>query len=173
MFGPAPVILSEAKDPSQIWTIPLLRPSFFLLTPQQPYLSTGGVAEPREILRGAQDDGGSTERSPEPWFICFAVTTFSRVKKQYYVYITASRSRRLYIGVTNDLSRRIYEHKSGLGSQFARKYNMTSLVHFEMFDDPSQAIDREKQLKGWKRQRKINLIESGNPDWRDLSSDWN
>ena len=92
--------------------------------------------------------------------------------RHYYVYITASKSLRLYIGVTNNLVHRLRKHRSGLGSRFAHKYNMTSLVHFEMFEDPRQAIEREKQLKGWKRQRKIDLIESGNPDWRDLSSDW-
>lgn len=92
--------------------------------------------------------------------------------KHYYVYITASNSRRLYIGISNDLQIRLWQHQNGEGSKFAHKYNMTRLVHFEVFEDARQAIAREKQLKGWKRQRKIDLIEEGNPEWRDLSEGW-
>jgi putative endonuclease len=92
--------------------------------------------------------------------------------KQYYVYITASRSRRIYTGVTNNLIRRLYEHRSGTGSRFAYRYNMTRLVYFEIFENPSQSIDREKQIKGWLRQKKIDLIEAENPEWNDLSAEW-
>ena len=63
-------------------------------------------------------------------------------------------------------------HRNGTGSRFAYKYNMTQLVHFEIFEDPGQAITREKQIKGWLRQKKIDLIESKSPDWCDLSEDW-
>lgn len=84
--------------------------------------------------------------------------------KHYYVYITASRSRRIYTGVTNNLVRRLHEHRSGIRSRFAYRYNMTRLVYFETFENPSQAIEREKQIKGWLRQKKIDLIETENPD---------
>ena len=90
----------------------------------------------------------------------------------YYVYITASNSRRLYIGISNDLNVRLWQHRNGEGSKFAHKYNMTNLVHFEVYEDVRQAIAREKELKGWRRERKIELIEKGNPEWRDLSEGW-
>jgi putative endonuclease len=84
----------------------------------------------------------------------------------------ASITQRLYIGVTNNLDRRTFEHKQGLTKGFTSKYKMHRLVYFECFDDIRYAIHREKQLKGWRRQRKINLIESVNPQWRDLASDF-
>lgn len=92
--------------------------------------------------------------------------------KQYYVYIMASRSRTLYIGVTNDLMRRVYEHKDKLVSGFTTKYNISRLVYFEQTCDINAAISREKQIKGWLRAKKIVLIESVNPTWQDLSADW-
>ena len=91
---------------------------------------------------------------------------------QYYVYIMSNVSRTLYIGVTNDLERRVFEHKSKLTDGFTRKYNLTMLVYFEETNDVNSAIEREKQLKGWIRKRKVTLIESLNPGWKDLSSDW-
>ena len=91
-----------------------------------------------------------------------------------WVYILASRRDGvLYVGVTADLARRIREHKDGGGSVFARKYNVTRLVHAERFDDIRNAIEREKRLKRWRRDWKLALIECGNPDWRDLSQDLN
>ena len=90
----------------------------------------------------------------------------------YYVYILASRSRNLYIGVTNDLERRVYEHKKKLVPGFTAKYNIDRLVHFEATDDVNVAISREKQIKGWLRTKKISLIESMNPTWDDLSARW-
>jgi putative endonuclease len=87
----------------------------------------------------------------------------------YHVYILASRSRRLYIGVTNDLRRRIHQHKAGEIAGFTERYNINRLVHFESFTDIRDAKKREKQLKGWLRQRKIDLIESHNPEWEDLA----
>ena len=93
--------------------------------------------------------------------------------KNCYVYILSNKSKTLYIGVTNDLQRRIYEHKHKLIDGFTKKYNLTSLVYFETFNNMQDAIQREKQLKNWHREWKINLIESINPGWKDLSEDFN
>ena len=90
----------------------------------------------------------------------------------YYVYIMASRSRVLYSGVTNDLARRVYEHKRSLTPGFTSKYHITRLVYFEQFGDVRDAIAREKQLKGWVRSRKMRLIEQKNPTWEDLADTW-
>jgi putative endonuclease len=92
--------------------------------------------------------------------------------KQYYIYIMTNRSKTLYTGVTNDLIRRVYEHKQKLVSGFTNKYNITKLVYFEETDDIKAAILREKQIKGWLRTKKISLIEGFNPEWEDLSEDW-
>ena len=90
----------------------------------------------------------------------------------YYVYILASkRNGTLYIGVTNDLTRRVFEHKQGLVPGFTKKYGVKILVHFEDTDDISAAIGREKNLKKWKRAWKIRLIEEANQQWRDLYDD--
>ncbi len=87
----------------------------------------------------------------------------------YYVYIIASRrDGAIYIGVPNDLVRRIYEHRTKAIAGFTSKYNITQLVWFEVYDDPVSAITREKELKKWKRSWKIQLIEAENPDWKDL-----
>jgi putative endonuclease len=87
----------------------------------------------------------------------------------YYVYLLASgRNGTLYIGMTNDLVRRVHEHKEGFVQGFTKQYNVKTLVHFEVFDDPESAIHREKQLKAWKRAWKIELIEQANPYWNDL-----
>lgn len=88
---------------------------------------------------------------------------------QYYVYIMTNKSRTLYTGVTNDLARRVYEHKQKLLPGFTSKYNITKLVYFEATEDVYAALNREKQIKGWLRDRKIALIEAANPDWKDLS----
>ena len=87
--------------------------------------------------------------------------------RAYYVYIMASRSRVLYTGVTNDLARRVHEHKQGLIAGFTSAYRITRLVYFEEFTDVRDAIAREKQIKGWVRARKIRLIEECNPTWED------
>jgi putative endonuclease len=87
----------------------------------------------------------------------------------YYVYIVASVKRTLYIGMTNDLRRRLYEHKTGAISGFAARYKVDRLVYFESTGDVEAAIRREKQLKGWGRSKKISLIESQNPEWEDLA----
>ncbi|MBZ0253480.1 MAG: GIY-YIG nuclease family protein [Candidatus Methylomirabilis sp.] len=92
--------------------------------------------------------------------------------RAYYVYIMASWSKVLYIGVTNDLERRVAEHKAKKTPGFTRAYNVTRLVYFEDTPDVVAAIEREKQLKGWLRARKLALIESANPAWKDLSEEW-
>ena len=89
--------------------------------------------------------------------------------RQYYVYILASRSRTIYIGVTNDLVRRIHEHRLDDGQSFTHEYRVRMLVYFETTANIRAAISREKQLKRWPRWRKDRLIETHNPDWRDLS----
>ena len=91
--------------------------------------------------------------------------------KSYYVYILASkRNGTLYIGVTNDLVRRAYDHKSNVIQGFTEKYGVHNLVYYESYTDVRDALTREKRLKKWKRQWTIDLIESVNPDWRDLYS---
>ena len=88
------------------------------------------------------------------------------------MYIMTNRSRTLYTGVTNNLERRVQEHKSKINPGFTQKYNITQLAYYEETDDIQAAIAREKQIKGWLRVKKIALIESLNPNWRDLSTDW-
>lgn len=92
--------------------------------------------------------------------------------KSYWVYILCSkRNGTLYVGITNDLVRRIYEHKEKLIDGFTKTYNVTKLVHVEGFQDVTAAIHREKCLKKWKRAWKLHLIEEHNPEWRDLYED--
>lgn len=92
---------------------------------------------------------------------------------QYYIYILASQKNgTLYIGVTNDLERRILEHKQKINEGFTSKYDVIRLVYFESFQYINDAILREKRLKKWNRQWKINLIEEENKEWNDLSEDW-
>jgi putative endonuclease len=91
---------------------------------------------------------------------------------QYYVYIMTNTSRTLYTGVTNNLERRVYEHKNKLFPGFTSKYNITNLVYFEETQDVHSALAREKQIKGLLRSKKIALIESVNSRWQDLSDGW-
>ena len=92
--------------------------------------------------------------------------------KYCYVYILASkRNGTLYIGVTNDLIKRIYEHKNNLADGLTKKYNVHTLVYYEQFNDMKSAIHEEKRLKKWNRKWKLALIERGNPEWRDLYED--
>jgi putative endonuclease len=93
---------------------------------------------------------------------------FSRV---YHVYIMASASRRLYIGVTGNLARRVHQHRTGQFEGFSKKYQMKRSVYVEATSEIQTAIQREKQIKGWLRARKIQLIEAFNPEWRDLGVD--
>ena len=94
------------------------------------------------------------------------------VRKVYYVYLLASRRNgTLYIGVTNDLRRRTWEHREGLAAGFTKKYGVKLLVYYEIFESIDAAIHRETRLKKYKREWKLNLIEQQNPDWRDLFGD--
>lgn len=92
--------------------------------------------------------------------------------RQYYVYIMTNGVRTLYVGVTNDLARRVYEHKQKLVDGFTKRYNITMLVYYEATTDVGAAITREKQLKGWLRRKKMALVDSMNPRWVDLSQGW-
>lgn len=92
--------------------------------------------------------------------------------KTYYVYIMINQSRTLYVGMTNDLARRIAEHREGLNRGFTQKYDINRLVHFETVARARDAIEREKQIKGWRREKKIALIDQMNPHWDDLSVTW-
>ena len=93
-------------------------------------------------------------------------------RRLYSVYILASDSRRLYIGVTNDLVRRAWEHRHKRVKGFSAQYNITKLVFYENTADVRSAIAREKELKGWRRAKKVELIERDNPGWRDFAASW-
>ncbi|MFZ5452557.1 MAG: GIY-YIG nuclease family protein [Thermodesulfobacteriota bacterium] len=92
--------------------------------------------------------------------------------RQYSVYILTNKSGTLYVGVTNNLERRMFEHKNSLNEGFTKKYKINRLMYYESFNDIDEAIYREKQIKGWRRDKKIALIEEDNPTWQDLSEDW-
>ncbi|MBU2037065.1 GIY-YIG nuclease family protein [Patescibacteria group bacterium] len=92
------------------------------------------------------------------------------MSKQYFTYIATNfKNTVLYTGVTNSLNRRMYEHKNGLVEGFTKKYKINKLVFYEIFSNPADAIRAEKKIKGWTRQKKIDLIKSKNPDFKDLS----
>ena len=91
---------------------------------------------------------------------------------RYFVYILANKSKMLYTGVTNNLERRLFEHKQHLVEGYTKRYKITKLVYYDETNDVIAAIAREKQIKGWLRQKKITLIESMNPEWKDLSEEW-
>jgi putative endonuclease len=97
-----------------------------------------------------------------------------RQPKQFYVYIMTNspRSAVLYVGITGNLSRRVWEHRNKLIPGFTSRYNLTRLVYYECFFYPDAAIAREKEIKGWRRSKKIKLIESMNPHWHDLAETW-
>jgi len=92
--------------------------------------------------------------------------------KNYYIYIMTSQSGTLYIGMTNDIKKRVYQHKNHLIPGFTDKYNVDQLLYVETTSDPVSAIRREKQLKKWRREKKLALVDSQNPDWKDLSEGW-
>ena len=92
--------------------------------------------------------------------------------REYYVYIMSNPARTLYTGVTGDLERRVLQHKSGLSGGFTRRYHLARLVYFEVTSDVTAAIERDEQIKGWLRRKKVGLVEAINPEWRDLSADW-
>ena len=92
--------------------------------------------------------------------------------KTYYVYIMTNNTRTLYTGVTNNLEKRVFQHKRKLLPGFTRQYNINRLVYYESFGDIRAAIQREKQIKGWLRTKKVALIVAANPTWKDLSQGW-
>ena len=94
------------------------------------------------------------------------------MNKQYYVYILAkARNSTFYIGMTSNLQKRIWKHKNDVADGFTKKYGIKMLVYYEVFDDPENAIKREKRLKKWNRTWKMQVIEDMNPEWRDLYDD--
>jgi putative endonuclease len=94
------------------------------------------------------------------------------MSRTYWIYILANRSRNLYTGVTNNLQRRMVEHREGLVPGFTARYRIFRLVHCEQFADIRDAITREKEIKGWRREKKIWLIERDNPTWQDLAENF-
>jgi putative endonuclease len=92
--------------------------------------------------------------------------------RTYFTYIMASRSHTLYIGMTSNLHHRVFQHKWHENEGFTARYNCDRLVWFQPFSEVSDAIQREKELKGWRREKKISLIEQTNPTWQDLNRDW-
>ena len=119
----------------------------FLLTYPRPYVSFRGSARNLEHLY----------QKPQP---------------EYYVYILTNSSRTLYIGVTNDLVRRVYQHRQKLVEGFTKKYNVNWLVYYEQTQDVKAALFRERQIKAWRRSKKVELVDVMNPEWRDLSAGW-
>jgi putative endonuclease len=98
--------------------------------------------------------------------------TISGMPRQYFVYIMTNRTGTLYTGVTNDLLRRVAQHRSGMMKGFTSRYNVTRLIFFEETADVHAALEREKQIKSWSRRRKLELIAAMNPEWRDLAAEW-
>ncbi len=92
--------------------------------------------------------------------------------RRFYVYMLSNNSRTLYVGVTNDIQRRLWEHRQKRADGFIRDYNITMLVYLEEYARADDAIAREKQLKSWRREKKVWLIEQENPYWLDLAHDW-
>ena len=87
-----------------------------------------------------------------------------------YIYLLTNKNNSvIYVGVTNDIKRRLYEHKLGINEGFTKKYNITKLGYYEEYSDPNLALRREKQLKSWRRDKKISLINGANPEWKDIS----
>ena len=93
-------------------------------------------------------------------------------ERQYFVYMLANKMRRLYVGMTNDLERRVWEHRTKTAEGFTSRYNIDRLVWYESTGQVMDAIEREKEIKGWRREKKIALIETDNPRWVDLAREW-
>ncbi len=103
----------------------------------------------------------------------FSNTLMFKTHHQYYLYILSNKyNGTLYIGVTNNLERRMFEHKNKIVEGFSKRYDLTNLVYFETFQYVNDAIKREKNMKKWKRDWKIKLIQEDNPNWSDLAGDW-
>ena len=101
-------------------------------------------------------------------FFQFFFVNYDMRNKTFYVYILSSFKKVLYVGITSNLRKRIWEHREGVVSVFTKKYNIKMLVYYGLHDNSEIAIQREKQLKRWRKEKKINLIESINPEWKDL-----
>ena len=93
-------------------------------------------------------------------------------RRQFFIYILASDSGVLYSGVTNDLHRRLFQHRSGVFGGFTTRYRVYKLVWWETTEDPRAAIAREKQIKAWSRKKRVSLVTAQNPGWQDLAADW-
>jgi putative endonuclease len=107
------------------------------------------------------------------FFIASKFFLFSVMSRQYFVYILSNWNHKvIYTGITNNLERRLYEHKNKLMDGFTKKYNLTKLVYYEHTDDVLSAIAREKEIKKWRREKKNKLVESINPQWKDLSKEF-
>ena len=92
--------------------------------------------------------------------------------KQYFVYIMSNKSRRLYVGITSKLFGRVFDHKNKIIPGFTSRYKFDILVYYEEYSQVMSAIAREKEIKGWRREKKLKLILADNPDWADLSAEW-
>ena len=125
------------------------------------------MIELNRILRQAQDDIRLTVSIHRDGVVRLVTS-----KKIFSVYIMSNEHRTTYIGVTSDLERRVWEHRVGRVPGFTSRYGLRKLVHVESFEGPVEAIAREKQLKGWRRSKKLDLINSQNPQWSDLAADW-
>ena len=125
-------------------------------------------ASQRKVFCGGFDFSLSSRASAATRDLHFIMTR----PRLYFVYILSSRSRNLYTGVTNDVFRRVFQHRNGRASIFTQTYRIHRLVYFERHDDVRRAISREKEIKGWRREKKIALIESINPAWEDLAEKW-
>jgi putative endonuclease len=132
-------------------------------------LDCSGERSSRKVLRCAQNDIRKVRSALNENPLMIGEHKHLYV---YYVYIMASQRRVLYVGVTNNLERRVFEHKTHAMKGYTETYNVTRLVYFEDYSDVRSAIDREKVIKGWLRSRKIALINSINPKWKDLSYGW-
>jgi putative endonuclease len=100
------------------------------------------------------------------------VTSANNSNKNYYVYILTNASQTLYVGMTNDLARRVYQHRHGEGSAFTHRYGLDKLVYYETTNSVHVAIAREKEIKAWRREKKLALIRAENPNWLDLAATW-
>ena len=128
--------------------------------------------EPRNRAQSLADGAGGTPCHSEPLPAVAVRNLLVNRDKSYYVYILASRSRNLYTGITSNLKRRVWQHRQGRVEGFTSKYRIHRLVHFECFTHVRDAIRREKQIKAWRRTKRVALISRHNPTWRDLAAGW-
>jgi putative endonuclease len=132
------------------------------------------IPKPRACTSGARDLTSTGRSSVTDMGTATGYSPRMRPPKQFFVYIMSNgpRSASLYTGITGNLSRRVWQHRNHLLPGFTSRYNLTRLIYCEAFADPDTAITREKEIKGWRREKKVRLIQSMNPQWRDLSEGW-